>query len=84
MVLLVFQSFPLVSDLSSLMEETKFWLLLAKIYQKSREPNESLDIFSKAKELQSRYIIEIGLFPIFVRFCSQFPWDMILAKLESG
>jgi len=45
-----------VSDLSSLMEEARFWLLLARIYQKSKEPSESLDIFSKAKELQSRVL----------------------------
>ena len=38
------------------MEETKFWLLLARIFQKSKEPNESLEVFSKAKEMQNRYV----------------------------
>ena len=59
--------FILASDISSLIEETKFWLLLARIYQLGRDPNESLEIFGKAKEMQSRYGITLHLNLFIVR-----------------
>eukprot|EP00794_Sanderia_malayensis_P003381 gene3381-3871_t len=55
------QSIKSASDVTSLMDETKCWLLLARIFQKSRESSETLEVFIKAKEMQSRVLKRVGI-----------------------
>ena len=45
------------SDLSSLMENTKYLTLLAKVYQKAGRPENALEALARARESQARYII---------------------------
>ncbi|XP_065054055.1 tetratricopeptide repeat protein 21B-like isoform X1 [Rhopilema esculentum] len=49
------------SDVSSLISATKFKLLLAKIYQNCRDPQETLTAFAEAKESQNSVLKRVGV-----------------------
>ena len=42
-------------DLSTLMEDTKYLQLLAKVYQKAGRPENALEALTRAREKQSKY-----------------------------
>lgn len=49
------------SELSQLMENTKYLLLLAKVYQKSSQQTQTIQTLIKAREVQSRVLKRVGL-----------------------
>lgn len=42
-------------DLSTLMEDTKYLQLLAKVHQKAGRPENALEALTRAREKQSKY-----------------------------
>ena len=45
-----------VVDLTTLIEDTKYLVLLAKVHQKANRSEKALDALTRAREKQSRYI----------------------------